>query len=85
MVSEVRSFYGLASFYRRFVKDLNILVGPLNEVIKKSVGFKLGEEQELNFAFLKEKICFAFVLALPDFTKAFKIECDASRIGYELC
>ncbi|KAH9680230.1 hypothetical protein KPL71_026473 [Citrus sinensis] len=80
-VSNVRSFHGLASFYRRFVKDFNTLATPLIEVIKKDVGFKWGEAQEKAFQIIKHKLTNAPLLSLPNFNKTFEIECDTFGIG----
>ncbi|KAH9649283.1 hypothetical protein KPL70_025926 [Citrus sinensis] len=80
-VSNVRSFHGLASFYRQFAKDFSTLAASLTEVIKKDVGFKWGEAQEKAFQIIKQKLTNAPLLSLPNFNKTFKIECDASSIA----
>ena len=77
-VSQVRSFHGLAGFYRRFVKDLSTVAAPLNELTKKGVPFVWGHAQDLAFEELKRLLTFAPLLALPDFNKQFEVECDAS-------
>ena len=80
-ITDVRSFHGLASFYRRSVKDFSTIASPFIEIVKKVVGFKWGEEQENAFSLLKSKLILAPLLSLPDVNKAFEIECDASGIG----
>jgi len=70
-VSEVKSFHGLASFYRRFVMDFSTLAAPLNEIIKKHGEFKWEEKHEQAFVVLKHRLTNALILALPNFTKIF--------------
>ncbi|XP_013624627.1 PREDICTED: uncharacterized protein LOC106330753 [Brassica oleracea var. oleracea] len=80
-VGEVRSFHLLAGFYRRFVQNFSSIAAPLTEVIKKNVGFKWEQAQEEAFQILKGKLTQAPLLVLPDFSKTFEIECDASGVG----
>ena len=64
--SEVRSFHGLAGFYRRFIKNFSTIAAPLNELVKKNVGFVQGDAQEHAFTELQDKLCNAPLLALPN-------------------
>nr|GEV89880.1 putative reverse transcriptase domain-containing protein [Tanacetum cinerariifolium] len=80
-LSEVRSFLGLARYYRRFVKNFSKIAKPLMVLTQKSRTFDWREEQENAFQTLKDKLCNAPVLALPDGLKDFVVYCDASGLG----
>ncbi|XP_052725950.1 uncharacterized protein LOC128194403 [Vigna angularis] len=80
-VGEVRSFLGLAGFYRRFVENFSTIAAPLNELLKKDMPFKWDEKQSLAFETLNHKLTHAPILHLPNFSKAFQVECDASGVG----
>ncbi|KAK4394227.1 Retrovirus-related Pol polyprotein from transposon gypsy [Sesamum angolense] len=77
----MRSFQGLASFYRRLVTNFSTMASPLNELTKKNIPFKWGNTQEKTFQAIKEKLTHAPLLALLDFGETFEIECDTSGIG----
>ncbi|GJU82820.1 putative reverse transcriptase domain-containing protein [Tanacetum coccineum] len=63
---EVRSFLGLAWYYRRFIKNFSKIAKPLTVLTQKSKTFDWGEEQDNAFQTLKDKLCNAPVIALPD-------------------
>ncbi|GJY03204.1 putative reverse transcriptase domain-containing protein [Tanacetum coccineum] len=64
--TEVCSFLGLAGYYRRFIENFSKIAKSLTILTQKSKTFEWGEEQELAFQTLKDKLCNAPVLALPD-------------------
>ena len=80
-VTEVRSFLGLAGYYRRFVKDLSTIALPLTRLTRKEVPFVWSEECEQSFQRLKYLLTRAPVLALPDDSGNFEIYSDTSLNG----
>ncbi|KAM1432097.1 hypothetical protein ACFXTO_014661 [Malus domestica] len=80
-VTEVRSFLGLAGYYRRFVKGFSATALPRNKLTRKEVEFKWEEDCEWSFQELKQRLTQAPVLALPDDSGEFEIYTDASLSG----
>jgi hypothetical protein len=80
-VKDVRSFLGLAGYYRRFIENFSKIAKPMTELLKKNKKFEWSEKAEEAFQLLKTKLTTAPVLALPDTSKEFVIYCDASLQG----
>ncbi|KAL0556085.1 hypothetical protein IC582_004592 [Cucumis melo] len=79
--TEVRSFLGLAGYYRRFIEDFSRLALPLTALTRKNVKFEWSDKCEQSFQELKKKLVTAPILALPVTGKDYVIYCDASRLG----
>jgi len=77
---ELRSFLGLANFYRRFVLGFSHITWPLSQVTKGGAKEKFfwSKSQQKAFGELKHRLCSAPVLTLPDLQQPFEIETDAS-------
>ena len=80
-VIEVRSFLGLAGYYRRFVQDFSKIVAPLLRLTRKATALVWTEECEASFRDLKERLTTAPVLTMPDGTGNYVIFSDASKKG----
>jgi hypothetical protein len=80
-VHQIRSFLGLAGYYRRFIPDFSRIAKPMTELLKKGVTFNWDQKCEDAFHTLRAHLTTAPVLAQPDVSKPFDIYCDASGIG----
>src|SRR6266498_5625807 len=80
-VSEIRSFLGLAGYYRRFIENFSKIAKTMTELLKQGVKFEWSDDCERAFQTLKTRLTTAPVLAQPDIHKDFDVYCDASRIG----
>lgn len=79
-ITELIEFWGLTDYYRRFIKHYGIICRPLFDSLKKD-SFSWGPTQNIAFLQHKQMMTQAPVLALPDFTKPFVLETDASGYG----
>jgi hypothetical protein len=80
-VHQIRSFLGLAGYYRRFIPDFSKIAKPMTELLKKEVKFRWDDKCDEAFHTLRKLLTTAPVLAQPDNTQPFDVYCDASGTG----
>ena len=80
-VHDVRSFLGLASYYRRFIHGFSQIAGPMTELTKSKAKWRWEKAQENSFLALKVALSTAPVLKLPDFDYQFVVTTDASDVA----
>ncbi|GJR37319.1 putative nucleotidyltransferase, ribonuclease H [Tanacetum coccineum] len=80
-VTEVRSFLGLAGYYRRFVEGFSRLALPLTQLMRKGEKFVWTDERQESFEELKRRLVSAPILTLPSGSGGFQIYSDASKKG----
>ncbi|GJV83173.1 putative reverse transcriptase domain-containing protein [Tanacetum coccineum] len=81
IVTEVRSFLGLAGYYRRFVEGFSLLALLLTKLMRKREKFVWNEDRENSFEELKRRLVSSPVLTLPSWTGGYQIYSDASKKG----
>jgi hypothetical protein len=80
-VTEVRSFLGLAGYYRRFIEGFSKVVKPMTSLLENGREFKWDEKCQDNFDQLKKRLMSPPMLVMLDLHKGFDIYCDACDQG----
>jgi hypothetical protein len=80
-VHQIRSFLGLAGYYRRFIPDFSRIAKPKTELLKKDVRFKWDAKCDEAFHTLRAHLTTSPVLVQPDNSKSYDVYCDASGPG----
>ena len=78
-VGEIRSFMGMARYYRRFIDGFSSIAKPMTALLEKGRPFKWTDQCQARFEELKKRLTTTPILALPDVTKSFSVYYDASR------
>lgn len=79
--ADLRSFLGLASYYRRFIKDFAKIASPLHRLTEKKTEYRWSEEADDAFRELKRRLVSAPILAYPRYSDPFILDTDASDRG----
>ncbi|GJZ59132.1 putative reverse transcriptase domain-containing protein [Tanacetum coccineum] len=79
--TEIRQFLGLVGYYRRFIEGFSKIAKPMTKLTQKGIKFDWGEKEENAFQLIKQKLCSAPILALPEGSEDFMVYCDASHKG----
>ena len=80
-VFEIRSFLGLAGYYRRFIEDFSRLASPMTKLTRNEVKFEWNDLCEKAFQELKRRLTSAPILIVPERGQGYTVYCDTSRIG----
>ncbi|GJS23487.1 putative reverse transcriptase domain-containing protein [Tanacetum coccineum] len=79
--TEIRRFLGLPGYYRKFIEGFSKIAKSMPKLTQKGVKFDWGDKQEAAFQLLKQKLCSAPILPLPEGNKDLVVYCDASHKG----
>ena len=79
--TKIKSFVGLAGYYRKFIEGFSKIVAPLTLLTRKDQPFTWTDKCEESFQELKRRLTSAPILVIPDVGKPFEVYCDASHLG----